>query len=67
MVAPPMLSTTEENQNLVTLWHKECPTLEAVILPKITIWAESNGSWLCLDPDAEASPICDHLIDQLKS
>ncbi|KAG9312520.1 hypothetical protein JVU11DRAFT_6915 [Chiua virens] len=46
-MAPGSLSTEDESE-IATLWHKACPTLQTIILPKGVVWGYADGQWVSL-------------------
>ncbi|KAF9815232.1 hypothetical protein IEO21_04679 [Rhodonia placenta] len=37
----------DEEGEIVKQWHKSCPTLKTIILPKGQVWFERDGKWTC--------------------
>lgn len=49
---PPNTESSVDDEGVVaTTWHKACPTLKTIILPRGMVWALTNGKWVCLDDD----------------
>lgn len=49
LIAPGEISSVDEEQIVATLWHKSCPTLKTIIMPKGVVWFDREGKWTCLD------------------
>ncbi|OBZ72822.1 hypothetical protein A0H81_07048 [Grifola frondosa] len=39
--------TLEDEREITELWHKACPSLKTIILPKGKVWFEREGKWTC--------------------
>ncbi|KAG8215746.1 hypothetical protein J3R82DRAFT_7644 [Butyriboletus roseoflavus] len=46
-MAPGSFSSDNESE-IATLWHKACPTLKTIILPKGIVWGYVDGQWVSL-------------------
>lgn len=46
-MAPGTGSSVDDEDVVVTAWHKACPTLKTIILPRGMVWALTNGKWVC--------------------
>ncbi|KAF9221108.1 hypothetical protein BS17DRAFT_785922 [Gyrodon lividus] len=44
-MAPGAQTSVDDEKRVVTLWHKACPTLKTIILPKGIVWGHVNGGW----------------------
>ncbi|GBE85675.1 hypothetical protein SCP_0801970 [Sparassis crispa] len=40
-------ATLDDEQEIAKLWHKACPTLKTIILPRGKVWFEREGKWTC--------------------
>ncbi|KAF9005076.1 hypothetical protein BDQ17DRAFT_1353739 [Cyathus striatus] len=45
------LSTRADEGSIAKLWHKACPTLQTIILPRGRVWFQGQNQWNCLDDD----------------
>ncbi|EMD35910.1 hypothetical protein CERSUDRAFT_115821 [Gelatoporia subvermispora B] len=48
-VMAPGSTTTQDEEKIASSWHKACPTLKTIILPKGKVWFERDGKWTCWD------------------
>ncbi|KAH7910784.1 hypothetical protein BJ138DRAFT_1113786 [Hygrophoropsis aurantiaca] len=44
-MAPGIPASTEDERSVATAWHRACPTLRTIILPKGIVWFRSEGNW----------------------
>jgi hypothetical protein len=47
-VRPSSIADNDE-RDIAQLWHRSCPTLQTIILPKGNVWFEQEGNWTPLD------------------
>jgi len=47
-VTPTSIADSDE-RDIARLWHRSCPTLRTIILPKGNVWFEQEGNWAPLD------------------
>ncbi|KZT01850.1 uncharacterized protein LAESUDRAFT_706886 [Laetiporus sulphureus 93-53] len=40
-------TSLEDEHGVATYWHKSCPTLKTIILPKGQVWFLQEGRWTC--------------------
>ncbi|KAI6152925.1 hypothetical protein EDD17DRAFT_1633326 [Pisolithus thermaeus] len=43
--------SVDDEEVVVTTWHKACPTLKTIILPRGMIWALTDGKWVCCNDE----------------
>lgn len=53
-MAPGESISLKDEQDIAESWHKCCPTLQTIILPKGVVWFADKsvagaGHWACLD------------------
>jgi len=48
-----------------TLWHKACPTLKTIILPRGVVWALTDGKWSCLEDDTFVASVSSSPLSRL--
>ena len=41
-------SEWEDESEIAACWHKACPTLKTIILPKGVVWGYADGRWVSL-------------------
>ncbi|KAF9242841.1 hypothetical protein BU15DRAFT_86647 [Melanogaster broomeanus] len=44
-MAPDIPAPANDEKGIATLWHKACPTLKTIVLPKGVVWGYVNGIW----------------------
>ncbi|KAF8836839.1 hypothetical protein BDN67DRAFT_260778 [Paxillus ammoniavirescens] len=45
-MAPSASTSLDDEKVIATLWHKACPTLRTIILPKGVVWGYTDGKWV---------------------
>ncbi|KAF5375848.1 hypothetical protein D9615_008238 [Tricholomella constricta] len=53
MAATDRTAQPGEEQAIAKLWHRWCPTLKTIILPRGRVWFEGRSEWSSLDPEDE--------------